>query len=76
MSLLRIKELEAQVQRRDARIEELESSLEDAHHDTLRMDWLADKDNAIGNVQLPAHIVQNNVHSLRAAIDASMEIGK
>lgn len=40
--------------------------------DTTRIDWLADKDNAIGNVQLPAACVHANLHSLRGAIDMAM----
>jgi len=40
--------------------------------DAARLDWLADKDNAIGNVELPAQCVTENMHSMRAAIDAAM----
>lgn len=39
--------------------------------DRDRLDWLADPDNQIGNVQLPTEIVMQNIHSLRAAIDAA-----
>ena len=35
---------------------------------------LADKNNAIGNVQLPAECVQAHPESLRAAIDAAMSM--
>ena len=42
--------------------------------DTVRMDWLADRDNAIGNVQLPAVCVMNNLHDMRAAIDEAMRL--
>lgn len=42
--------------------------------DAERMDWLADPDNTIGNVQLPTDCVLQNVHSLRAAIDAAMKL--
>ena len=42
--------------------------------DALRLDWLADPKNSIGNVQLPAKCVENNVHSLRDAIDEAMEM--
>lgn len=40
--------------------------------DRKRIDWLADKNNNIGNVQLPNECVENNVHSLRCAIDDAM----
>jgi len=40
--------------------------------DAARLDWLADKDNHIGNVELPSHCITANMHSLRAAIDAAM----
>ena len=41
--------------------------------DRERLDWLADPDNTIGNVQLPLKCVTANVHSLRAAIDAATQ---
>lgn len=44
--------------------------------DTTRLDWLADVNNKIGNVQLPTACVENNLSSLRNAIDAAMEIDK
>lgn len=40
--------------------------------DAARLDWLADKDNEIGNVQLPTHCVTANLDSLRGAIDMAM----
>lgn len=48
-----------------ARVTELES-------DAARLDWLADPNNNIGNVQLPTRCVLDNIGSLRAAIDAAM----
>lgn len=48
------------------------SALEDAR----RLDWLSDRDQHIGNVMLPTHIVEANVHSLRAAIDAATAEGE
>ena len=42
--------------------------------DKKRLDWLADPSNHIGNVQLPTEAVMANPHSLRAAIDAAMEM--
>lgn len=44
------------------------------HPDTVRMDWLADKNNIIGNVQLPAVCVMNNLHDMRAAIDEAVRL--
>jgi hypothetical protein len=41
--------------------------------DKARMDWLADRGSR-GNVTLPTECVRNNVHSLRDAIDAAMEL--
>ena len=41
--------------------------------DAERLDWLADPNNSIGNVQLPTECVTENLHSLRAAIDAAMK---
>ena len=46
---------------------------EEARKDTVRIDWLADPDNAIGSVQLPTACVLENLHSLRDAIDAAMK---
>ena len=46
------------------------------HPDTVRLDWLADRDNHIGNVQLPAECVAGNLHSMRDAIDMAMRMDK
>lgn len=54
--------------------QELIRRLRDADKDSKRIDWLADANNNIGNVQLPAECVLNNLHSLRAAIDEAMKI--
>ncbi len=48
-----------------------DASLE-ACKDTLRINWLADKNQLIGNVQLPSGCVERNVDSLRGAIDDAM----
>lgn len=53
--------------------QELILRLRDAEQDGRRIDWLADLNNNIGNVQLPAECVLNNLHSLRAAIDEAMK---
>jgi len=42
--------------------------------DTAMIDWLANPDNPIGNVQLPAVVVMNNVDSLRGAIREAMRL--
>lgn len=42
--------------------------------DTVRMDWLADRNNIIGNVQLPTVCVMNNLHDMRGAIDEAMRL--
>ena len=44
------------------------------HPDTARLDWLADRDQHIGNVQLPAECVERHLDSMRDAIDAAMRI--
>lgn len=50
---------------KDALIAELKA-------DRARIDWLADPANGIGNVQLPRPCVEQNLGSMRAAIDAAM----
>jgi len=52
------------------RIAQLERELAEARMDTARLDWLAKTDNAIGQVLLPRWCVEQNLHSMRAAIDA------
>lgn len=42
--------------------------------DRDRLDWLADRDNPIGNVQLPTVCVMNNMESMRGAIDEAMRL--
>jgi hypothetical protein len=42
--------------------------------DKDRLDWLADRENTIGNVQLPSECVMRNIGSLRDAIDDAMEM--
>lgn len=42
--------------------------------DKARLDWLADVENPIGAVTLPTACVMNNLHDMRAAIDAAMQI--
>lgn len=44
------------------------------HPDTVRLDWLADPANEIGNVILPTECVEQHLDSMRDAIDAAMQI--
>ena len=44
------------------------------HPDTMRLDWLADPANKIGNVLLPTERVEPHLDSLRDAIDAAMQM--
>nr|WP_101128274.1 hypothetical protein [Neisseria meningitidis] len=44
------------------------------HPDTVRLDWLADRDQHIGNVQLPTECVEQHLDSMRDAIDAAMQM--
>lgn len=46
----------------------------DQAKDTQRIDWLADKNQNIGNVMLPTVCVEQNLHSLRGAIDMAMQL--
>ena len=55
---------------------ELSPKLQQGLNDTKRLDWLADRDNRIGNVQLPAECVACNLHSMRDAIDMAMQMDK
>lgn len=46
--------------------------VDDLQADKARLDWLADPKNNNGNVQLPIGAIQENLHCMRAAIDAAM----
>lgn len=48
--------------------------LEEKTNDSIRIDWLANKNNFVGNVQLPRECVENNITSLRGAIDDAMRL--
>lgn len=52
----------------------LQSSAEakELRKDKARLDWLADRENTVGNVILPTEVVSRHLHSLRAAIDETM----
>lgn len=55
-------------------LDTIEATLRDAEADKARLDWLSDKDNPIGNVQLPTVCVMNNLHNMRGAIDEAMRL--
>jgi hypothetical protein len=40
--------------------------------DVARIDWLADTANHLGNVELPEKCVDDNINSMRDAIDQAM----
>lgn len=46
------------------------------YKDKVRLDWLGDPSNTIGNVQLPTACVLQHMGSLRDAIDAAMNLEK
>ena len=50
------------------------AGLEIKRFDNIRIDWLASTRQNIGNVQLPIKCVENNLASLRGAIDDAMRI--
>ena len=65
--------VKAEVMRQAAnKLRELERENTALRADAARLDWLADKDNEISNVQLPTHCVTANLSSLRDAIDMAM----
>jgi len=50
------------------------AEIESLTRDKQRLDWLADKENKIGNVQLPTVCVEENLNDMRLAIDAAMAL--
>ena len=54
-------------------LDDMYNDISELRKDKARLDWLADKNNEIGNVILPAHCVRNNLTSMRDAIDAAMK---
>ena len=48
--------------------------LEEKTKDSIRIDWLASPKNYLGCVQLPMECVENNLTSLRGAIDDAMRL--
>ena len=64
-----------ELERLTAELAAARAEAEGLRADAERLDWLADKENTIGNVQLPSWCVEQNLHSLRAAIDAARQAG-
>ena len=58
-----------------ARMSDMGDRLAEAEKDTARLDWLADVNNTIGNVLLPAECVTEAL-TLRGALDAAMSAQK
>lgn len=56
-----------------AEIGRLKDEVDLLRKDAEMLDWLSDPKQSIGNVQLPTHCVQNNLHSLRDAITDAMK---
>lgn len=54
-----------------ARIDVLRIENKALRADADRIDWLADVNNTVGSVVLPRHVVEQNISSLRQAIDAA-----
>lgn len=57
-----------------AAMEQLRETQKEAEADKARLDWLSERDNPIGNVQLPTVCVMNNLHNMRGAIDEAMRL--
>ena len=57
-----------------AEVDKLKITFHELLKDKARLDWLADVNNDIGNVQLPRDIVERNLGSLRDAIDEAMKL--
>lgn len=56
------------------RAQQAADALEILARDARRIDWLADPTNHMGQVHLPFVCVEQNLHSMRAAIDAAMAL--
>ena len=53
---------------------ELITEIDILKKDKVRLDWLSSTDQNIGNVTLPKECVENNIGSLRDAIDEAMAL--
>lgn len=58
------------------RVAQLEAENERLRLDAARIDWLGDRDNHIGNVQLPTRCVEENISDFRGAIDMAMAMDR
>lgn len=70
-------EVDRLTRNRDMWQEQCKKQAEEIQHlraDARMLDWLADPENTIGNVELPMACVTANLHSLRGAIAMAMEI--
>jgi hypothetical protein len=61
------------ITRESSGVEDLCKQARELRKDMVRLDWLADPKNTIGNVSLPRQHIMNHPDSMRAAIDAAME---
>jgi uncharacterized coiled-coil DUF342 family protein len=64
------------ITRESSGVEDLCKQARELRKDMVRLDWLADPKNTIGNVSLPRQHIMDHPDSMRAAIDAAMEAGK
>ena len=64
----------AELKAGDALANRAADAMEKLARDSMRLDWLADLDNHIGAVSLPRQCIEQNLHSLRQAIDAAMAL--
>lgn len=64
----------ARLQELREEVDKLKITFHELQKDKARIDWLADVNNSIGNVQLPRDIVERNLYSMRDAIDEAMLI--
>ena len=55
-------------------IAELQQENAELRKDKERLDWLADVDNEYADLLLPTEIAARNIHSMRDAIDETMEL--
>ena len=60
--------------RHDYLLDKIYPCATEPHPDTVRLDWLADPANKIGNVMLPTECVEQHLDSMRDAIDAAMRM--
>jgi len=69
-----IEELYTRINQQNTEIGSLQNTIKKLRFDKKRLDWLADTSQNLGEVLLPNDCVLNNIHSMRAAIDAAMKL--